>query len=81
MAVATVTPAKWKVTIIDENPGVPDYESMPRPDLVGITAFTSQSPRAYEIAAVFNGLEVPVAWETFMCRCVQRRRWREWMLW
>jgi radical SAM superfamily enzyme YgiQ (UPF0313 family) len=30
------------------------------PDLVGITAFTSQAPRAYEIAARFRQLGVPV---------------------
>ena len=33
---------------------------MPRPDLVGITAFTSQANRAYEIAAYFRELGVPV---------------------
>jgi radical SAM superfamily enzyme YgiQ (UPF0313 family) len=33
---------------------------MPRPDLVGITAFTSQANRAYEVAAYFRGLGVPV---------------------
>ena len=33
---------------------------MPRPDLVGITAFTSQAPRAYEIAARVRRLGVPV---------------------
>jgi radical SAM superfamily enzyme YgiQ (UPF0313 family) len=33
---------------------------MPRPDLVGITAFTSQSNRAYEAAAYFRSLGVPV---------------------
>ena len=33
---------------------------MPRPDLVGITAFTSQANRAYELAAHFRRLGVPV---------------------
>ena len=33
---------------------------MPRPDLVGITAFTSQANRAYEVAAHFRSLGVPV---------------------
>ena len=33
---------------------------MPRPDLVGITAFTSQANRAYEVAAYFRSLGVPV---------------------
>jgi radical SAM superfamily enzyme YgiQ (UPF0313 family) len=45
---------------VDENLGVPDYPAMPRPDLVGITAFTSQANRAYEVAAHFRRLGVPV---------------------
>jgi radical SAM superfamily enzyme YgiQ (UPF0313 family) len=61
MVVAALTPGDWDVTIIDENLGVPDYRAgLPRPDLVGITAFTSQAPRAYEIAAVFRRIGVPV---------------------
>ena len=40
--------------------GAPDYTIMPRPDLVGITAFTSQANRAYEVAALFRSLGVPV---------------------
>ncbi|MEJ2205664.1 MAG: radical SAM protein, partial [Gemmatimonadota bacterium] len=31
-----------------------------RPDLVGVTAFTSQAPRAYEVAAWFRARGVPV---------------------
>ncbi len=60
MVIAGVTPAEWEVTIIDENLAVPDYAHLPKPDLVGITAFTSQSPRAYEIAEVFRRVGVPV---------------------
>ena len=33
---------------------------MPRPDLVGITAFTLQVNRAYEVASYFRHLGVPV---------------------
>ena len=55
-----LTPPKWDVTVVDENLGVPDYTTMPPPDLVGITAFTSQATRAYEVAAAFRGLGVPV---------------------
>ncbi|MBN1341756.1 MAG: B12-binding domain-containing radical SAM protein [Phycisphaerae bacterium] len=55
-----LTPPEWEVTIVDENVKVPDYATMPRPDLVGITAFTSQANRAYELAAEFHGLGVPV---------------------
>jgi radical SAM superfamily enzyme YgiQ (UPF0313 family) len=60
MALAGLTPPEWKVSIIDENTGTPDYTQMPRPDLVGVTAFTSQAPRAYELAAEFRARGVPV---------------------
>lgn len=60
MAVAALTPSEWEISIIDENFGVPDYRALPRPDLVGVTAFTSQANRAYEIAADFRGRDVPV---------------------
>jgi radical SAM superfamily enzyme YgiQ (UPF0313 family) len=60
MVLAGLTPPDWEITIVDENLGVPDYHSMPRPDLVGITAFTSQANRAYQVAAHFRSLGVPV---------------------
>jgi radical SAM superfamily enzyme YgiQ (UPF0313 family) len=60
MVLAGLTPAEWEVTILDENLHVPDYAAMPRPDLVGITAFTSQANRAYEVAAQFRSRGVPV---------------------
>jgi radical SAM superfamily enzyme YgiQ (UPF0313 family) len=60
LVVAGLTPPGWDITVVDENLGVPDYAAMPRPDLVGITAFTSQAPRAYEVAAVFRASGVPV---------------------
>jgi radical SAM superfamily enzyme YgiQ (UPF0313 family) len=60
MVLAGLTPPEWEIKIVDENLGVPDYLSMPRPDLVGITAFTSQANRAYEVAAYFRRLGVPV---------------------
>jgi len=60
MALAALTPPDWKVTIFDENTRALDYENLPRPDLVGVTAFTSQANRAYEIAAEFRDLGVPV---------------------
>ena len=60
MVLAGLTPPEWEVVIVDENLGAPDYPAMPRPDLVGITAFTSQAPRAYEVAAYFRSLGVPV---------------------
>jgi radical SAM superfamily enzyme YgiQ (UPF0313 family) len=60
MVLAGLTPLEWEILIIDENLGVPDYAAMPRPDMVGITAFTSQANRAYEIATYFRNMSVPV---------------------
>jgi len=60
MVLAGLTSPEWEISIVDENLGAPDYPAMPRPDLVGITAFTSQANRAYEAAAQFRRLGVPV---------------------
>jgi radical SAM superfamily enzyme YgiQ (UPF0313 family) len=60
MVLAGLTPPEWEITIVDENLGAPDYHSMSRPHLVGITAFTSQANRAYQVAAHFRSLGVPV---------------------
>jgi radical SAM superfamily enzyme YgiQ (UPF0313 family) len=60
MVLAGLTPAEWEISIVDENLGVPDYGAAPLPDIVGITAFTSQAKRAYELAAHFRCLGVPV---------------------
>jgi radical SAM superfamily enzyme YgiQ (UPF0313 family) len=60
MVLAGLTPPDWEILIVDENIGAPDYLAMPRPDLVGITAFTSQANRAYEVATHFRRLGVPV---------------------
>ncbi len=60
MVLAGLTSPEWDVSIVDENLGVPDYRAMPLPDLVGITAFTSQANRAYELAASFRSLGIPV---------------------
>jgi len=60
LVLAGLTPPEWEITIVDENRSVPDYSAMPRPDLVGITAFTSQANRAYEVAAEFRRRGVSV---------------------
>lgn len=60
LVVAALTPPEWEITIIDENLRRRDYDAMPRPDLVGITAFTSQATRAYEVAAEFRCRDVKV---------------------
>jgi radical SAM superfamily enzyme YgiQ (UPF0313 family) len=60
LILAGLTPPEWDITVIDENLGIPDYMIMPRPDLVGITAFTAQTNRAYRVAEEFRGRGVPV---------------------
>lgn len=60
LVLAGLTPPGWDITVVDENVSVPEYSGMPRPDLVGVTAFTSQAPRAYELAAMFRARGVPV---------------------
>jgi radical SAM superfamily enzyme YgiQ (UPF0313 family) len=59
-ALGALTPREWEITIFDENIRVPDYGPLPRPDLVGVTAFTSQANRAYEVAGAFRSRDVPV---------------------
>jgi radical SAM superfamily enzyme YgiQ (UPF0313 family) len=62
--IAALTPADWEVEILDEcwEPFV--YEDA---DLVGITAFTSSAPRAYEIAAIYRNKGVPVVMGGIHC--------------
>ena len=60
MVLAGLAPPEWDVTLLDENVETARDDEIPLPDLVGITAFTSQAPRAYEIAARFRRLGVPV---------------------
>ena len=60
MVLAGLSPSEWEISIVDENLAAPDYPAMPRPDVVGITAFTSQANRAYEVATHFRRLGVPV---------------------
>jgi radical SAM superfamily enzyme YgiQ (UPF0313 family) len=60
LILAALTPPEWEVMVIDEHLGIPDYAAMPSPDLVGITAFTAQAPRAYQVAAGFRSRGVPV---------------------
>jgi radical SAM superfamily enzyme YgiQ (UPF0313 family) len=60
LVLAALTPREWEISVFDENIRVPDYGALPRPDLVGITAFTSQANRAYEVATEFRSRSVPV---------------------
>ena len=81
LVLAGLTPPEWKIRIIDENLGVPDYGALPRPDLVGITAFTSQAPRAYELAGEFRDRGVPVVMGGVHAPCAWKRRWNAWIRW
>jgi radical SAM superfamily enzyme YgiQ (UPF0313 family) len=60
LVLAGLTPPEWDIVILDENLSASNYEAMPRPDLVGITAFTAQANRAYEVASHFRKMGVPV---------------------
>jgi radical SAM superfamily enzyme YgiQ (UPF0313 family) len=60
LVLARLTPPEWTVEVIDENLERVAYERRPRPDLVGITAFTSQATRAYEVAGYFRSRGVSV---------------------
>jgi len=54
--IAALTPAEWKVKIIDENfRNFRFYEA----DLVGFTAFSSTISRAYELAAIYRERGIP----------------------
>ena len=57
---AGLVPEWWEVRILDENLRVFDYRNMSPPTLVGITAFTCQASRAYEVASIFRGMRIPV---------------------
>ncbi len=54
--IAALTPSDWKIKLIDENFRQFRYYEA---DLVGITAFTSQAPRAYEIARIYREKGIP----------------------
>lgn len=55
--VAAVTPSNWEVKIIDENFDAFEFEEA---DLVGITAFTSNINRAYDIAGIYRKRNIKV---------------------
>lgn len=60
LSLAALTPEDWEIKVFDENVTEQDYAALPAPTLVGITAFTSQADRAYEIAREFRARNVPV---------------------
>ncbi len=58
LQVAALSPPEVQVTLVDE--AVRDVDLRASPDLVGITAFTSSAPRAYEISSAFRARGIPV---------------------
>ena len=76
LVLAGMTPPEWEVVIIDENLALRDYAAMPQPDLVGITAFTSQASRAYEVARQFRAGASRWSWAASTPPCGARRRLR-----
>lgn len=55
--IAAMTPSHWEVKLIDENFDAFRFEEA---DLVGITAFTSNITRAYELAAKYRKRKIKV---------------------
>jgi hypothetical protein len=55
--IAAITPSNWEVKILDENFDKFEFEEA---DLVGITAFTSNITRAYEIAQIYRQKKIKV---------------------
>ncbi len=55
--IAAVTPSRWEIKIIDENIDEFTFEEA---DLIGITAFTSNINRAYEIARMYREKKIKV---------------------
>jgi len=55
--VAALTPKNWRIKIIDENFKEVKYKEA---DLVGITSYTENAARAYEVASLFREKGVPV---------------------
>lgn len=55
--IAAVTPTDWDVEIADENFNPVEFKQV---DLVGISAFTSNINRAYEIARIYRSLKIKV---------------------
>lgn len=49
--IAALTPEEWEVDLLDENYEVFFYKEA---DLVGLTSFTANAPRAYEIAQIYR---------------------------
>lgn len=58
LQLASLTPRKWEVEVVDENRQLIDFDAPT--NLVGLSAMTPLAPRAYEIAARYRERGVPV---------------------
>ncbi|MCG8640175.1 MAG: B12-binding domain-containing radical SAM protein [Desulfobacterales bacterium] len=58
--IAGLTPADWEIQVIDERLEALKTEDPEEADLVGLTAYTSTAPRAYEIAGTYKKRGIPV---------------------
>jgi len=58
LTVASCTPSEWKVKIVDEK--IEDINFDEKVDIVGISCYTPESLRAYEIAEEFRKRGVKV---------------------
>jgi radical SAM superfamily enzyme YgiQ (UPF0313 family) len=56
--IAALTPDNYKIKIIDES--IEEIPKNERPDLVGLTTFTTTKKRCYEIADYYRSLNIPV---------------------
>jgi radical SAM superfamily enzyme YgiQ (UPF0313 family) len=54
--IAALTPSDWKVEIVDENFAPFEFREA---DLVGLTAFTANACRAYEISSLYRKRGIP----------------------
>jgi radical SAM superfamily enzyme YgiQ (UPF0313 family) len=60
MICAAVVPRRWDVELIDECTLTQPHQPRADVDLVGISAMTTQAPRAYALADAYRALGIPV---------------------
>ncbi|MCG8640174.1 MAG: B12-binding domain-containing radical SAM protein [Desulfobacterales bacterium] len=58
--IAGLTPQDWEIQIIDERLEALNLDDPAEADLVGLTAYTSTAPRAYEISGTYKKRGIPV---------------------
>lgn len=60
MVLAGLTPSEWEIPIVDENLGVPEYDSRLRPDLVSNLSYRNNSRADCRTYADFQRHRGPV---------------------